>query len=85
MVLSYNMISALHPILSGGFSDYSHQFILDISKRDKEQIIKKITGAENFQPSLEDDFMLIAERMRYSEVDTRVLLDHRSLKRRELS
>ncbi|RZF62547.1 hypothetical protein [Sphingobacterium corticibacterium] len=56
--------------LSGGFSDYSHQFILDISKQDKEQIIKRITSAENFQPSLEDDFMLIAEKMRYSEVDT---------------
>lgn len=62
----FNIVSNL----SGGFMDYSHQFTLDISRLDKEQIIKKITSAENFQPSLEYDFMLIAEKMRYSEVDT---------------
>ncbi|MBD1431586.1 hypothetical protein H8B06_02015 [Sphingobacterium sp. DN00404] len=59
--------------LSGGFRDYSHQFVLDISKRDKEQIINKITDAENFQPFLEYDLMLIAEKMRYSDVDTFLL------------
>lgn len=34
--------------LSSGFRDYSHQFALNISQVDKEQIIKKITSAENF-------------------------------------
>ncbi|TJY66664.1 hypothetical protein FAZ19_07030 [Sphingobacterium alkalisoli] len=55
---------------SGGIRDYMHQFTLGISDEDKNLIIEKITNADNFQPGLEDKYVLSSRVDRYSEVDT---------------
>ena len=54
---------------SGGFLDYSHQFVLTISPKDKERIIKQITTAVDYQDKADEMFDLRIDKPRYSEKD----------------
>lgn len=54
---------------SGGFNDYFHQFVLTITPKDKERLIKQITKGENYS-GFQEMFDLREGKIRYSDKDT---------------
>lgn len=64
---------------SGGVMDYSHQFRITISQRDRERLIEQIKSANNYKKETVEMFDLREGKIRYSDKDTLFIANYHDI------